>query len=100
VIKMGEKGKSEPIPIKEMFSDINIERVRDLMDNRDFQAKVGLNEAIEQSRKLNNGELSRSIEVAYQPAFSALTNKLTKEGWSPSEQRAAHMVTRGELKLR
>ena len=86
--------------LNEMFSDVSAERVQDLMQNLDFQAKVGLNEAIEASKELSDEELRRSIEKAYQPAFAALKDKLSKEGWNDSEQRAAHMVARGELKLR
>lgn len=102
---MEVKGKSKPIEIKDMFPRAKPERVESLLQSKDFQARQALVDLSSQiKRKQETGKdvtaLTELLDRLYTPSMQALGDKLTKAGWTQTEQSAAHMVAQGKVKIR
>lgn len=99
-----EDKKRELVEMKYMFPGVKPERVEELLQNPDFQARQAMaNLSLELRRMQEAGQdvsgLSSLLDKAYTPSMQALGDKL-KAGWNNSEQSAAHMVTEGTVKIR
>ena len=98
---MNEQG---PKKIKDLFPNVNPERVEQLMQDPNFkalQALMDLQEEIDRMQEMgvDADKIVKLLDVLYLPAYQSFEDSLTNTGWSRIELDAAHNVAMGVLSL-
>ena len=96
--------EKQPMPIKDMFPDVNPERVRTLLEDKNFKASAALAKLNMDVSKRKGGKedvtwLESIIDQSYTPAMEALNKQIYQSGYSQAELSGAFMVSQGMIRL-
>lgn len=92
------------IPLREMFPDVQSDKIKTLLESDDFvahRALIALYESLKARQEAgeNVSELLKLSEEIYTPSIQALQEKMHAEGYNSADVSAAMLVSEGRVNL-